>query len=208
MKLLVSKTCPYAQRAWITVNALNLECDIDIIDLKNKPEWFLSLTDYAKVPVLIDDNKRVLWESLVVSNYLNEINGSPLSVNDAFINAINEAWIAQLSTLMGLTPTFMKATNERDRQTAIAFYQQTLQPIESALSDGPYFNGEKFCMIDIFYAPHFVRTLLVDEQSQLNLYEGLPKIKAWANALAAHPAVKKSLVDDFANLYLTNLGLR
>ena len=157
MKLLVSKTCPFAQRAWIVTKALKLDCDIEIIDLKNKPEWFLKLTDFAKVPVLINDEQRVLWESFVVSNYLNELHGYTLSPDDRFASAVNEAWMEHAGLCQPWVYRITTAKNPSERRDAIQAYQKRLLPVENALTTSPYFNGEKFCLVDI-KAPHDVAT--------------------------------------------------
>lgn len=197
MKLVVSKTCPFAQRAWITANALDLKCDIEIINLQDKPEWFLQLTEFAKVPVLIDDKKRVLWESIVVANYLNEVQGYPLSPADRFTNAVNEAWMQHVGGVQSSVYKIASSENASIRHEAASNYQAQLQPLEKALNAEPYFNGKQFCMIDILYAVPFIRAKFIAEHYQLNLYAELPKIAAWAEQLVNHPAVQASTVPDF-----------
>lgn len=201
MKLLVSKTCPFAQRAWITANALKVDCEIEIIDLKNKPDWFLALTDFAKVPVLIDDQQRVLWESMVVSNYLNELHDYKLNPKDRFVNAINDAWIQHVGIVQSLAYHMASAENTTLLEQVCAGFCQQLQPVEKALQAGPYFNGKQFCMIDIFYAPVFLRAKLIAEYYNLDLYANLPKIANWSDQLIEHPAVTATVLPEFAQLF-------
>ena len=42
------------------------------IDLKNKPDWFLKISPYGKVPVLQHDDA-VVYESAVINEYLDEV---------------------------------------------------------------------------------------------------------------------------------------
>jgi glutathione S-transferase len=201
MKLLTSTTCPYAQRAVITANALKLNCEIEYIDLKNKPDWFVELTPFAKVPVMIDNENRVLFESLVVSNYLNQLHGYPLSPKDKFTNAINDAWIQHLSLCMSSLGPIARSENKEQLQEALTDFQKKLQPLEAVLGDGPYFNGEYFFMIDIFYAPLFLRMQESSQHFQVDFYQAFPKVKQWANNLLQHPVVQQSTVDNFSELY-------
>lgn len=207
MKLIVSKTCPFAQRAWITAKAVGCDCDIEIIDLKNKPDWFLALTDFAKVPVLIDDQRRVLWESMVVANYLNELHGSPLTPKDRFTNAVNEAWISQVGAVMSAGGNVTRAQSQSELIEAMAVYQTLLTPLEKAVSKGSFFNGEQFCMIDVFYAPRFLRMSIVEQVLDIDLYKNLPKVKAWVTHVIEHPALKAATVDEFPELFKQNIGL-
>lgn len=201
MKLVVSKTCPYAQRAWITVKALQLDCDIEIIDLQKKPEWFLALTDFAKVPTLIDDEQRVLWESAVVSRYLNELQGYPLSPSDRFINATNEAWLDYVGQCQPFAFKMASSKANEKLQEFVQGYQKKFLLLENALGVGPYFNGEHFCLVDIFYAVIFVRADFAAKRHDVNLYENLPKVAAWSEALLKHPAVQETVVPDFEKLF-------
>jgi glutathione S-transferase len=80
-------------------------------------------------------------------------------------------------------------------------YQAKLLLLERALGAGSYFNGGQFCLVDIFYAVIFVRANLVEQHYQLNLYQDLPKVAAWSQALLEHPAVQASIVSDFESLF-------
>lgn len=201
MKLVVSKTCPYAQRAWITVKALQLDCDIEIIDLQKKPAWFLGLTEFAKVPTLIDDEQRILWESAVISRYLNELAGYPLSPRDRFINATNEAWLEYVGQCQPFAFKMASSKTDVQLQEFVHGYQQKFLLLEHALSTGPYFNGEQFCLVDIFYAVIFVRANFAAQRHDVNLYENLPKAAAWSEAVLQHPAVQATVVPDFETLF-------
>jgi len=59
------------------------------INLSDKPDWFLALNPSGQVPTLEHDDGRVLSESLIAADYLDEIGDSSkvLHPKDAFLKA-------------------------------------------------------------------------------------------------------------------------
>ena len=49
-----------------------IEFDLTAIDLNDKPDWFLEISPYGKVPVL-RHNGAVIFESAVINEYLEEV---------------------------------------------------------------------------------------------------------------------------------------
>ena len=56
LHLISFKTCPFVQRAVITLKHKNIDFEITYIDLADPPDWFLEMSPLNKVPVLkVDD---------------------------------------------------------------------------------------------------------------------------------------------------------
>ncbi|KAK9115770.1 hypothetical protein Sjap_014717 [Stephania japonica] len=49
--------CPFTQRVLLTLEEKNLPYDTKLVDLANKPEWFLKINPEGKVPVIKLDEK-------------------------------------------------------------------------------------------------------------------------------------------------------
>ncbi|KAK4411762.1 putative glutathione S-transferase DHAR2, chloroplastic [Sesamum angolense] len=49
--------CPFTQRVLLTLEEKHLPYDLKLVDLKNKPEWFLSISPEGKVPLIKLDEK-------------------------------------------------------------------------------------------------------------------------------------------------------
>ena len=75
LELVSFKLCPFVQRAVITLLQLRVPYRIQYIDLDAPPEWFLRISPFGKVPVLIVDHRTVLFESAVIIDL--EVIGSP-----------------------------------------------------------------------------------------------------------------------------------
>ena len=63
--------CPFVQRSVITLEEKGVKYNIKYIELENKPDWFLAISPFGKVPVL-QVNDKVLFESAVINEYLDE----------------------------------------------------------------------------------------------------------------------------------------
>src|SRR3954471_2724596 len=99
-KLVSFPICPYVQRAVITLKFKKVPFEIEYIDLKNKPEWFLKLSPLGKVPILIIDNgKEVIFESTVINELLDEVTPPATLSKDPVIKAKERAWIIFADTL-------------------------------------------------------------------------------------------------------------
>ena len=48
-----------------------LPFELTEVDLSNKPDWFLKVSPYGKVPVIVDDGETI-YESAIINEYLEE----------------------------------------------------------------------------------------------------------------------------------------
>lgn len=204
LELISFKTCPFVQRAVITLGYKNVEHTITFIDLADPPEWFLELSPLAKVPVLKVDGE-VLFESAVINEYLDEITGGELQPQDPLERAKNRAWVEFASNMLGNSYMMTNATDkekyEKYRDTLVS----QLQRLELRLGEGPWFNGEHFSLADTAFAPLFTHDAIANYRFSLVNPASMPKVNAWSKQLLALPAVKDSVVSDFDSIYLARL---
>ncbi len=90
LKLISHKLCPYVQRAVISLTEKGVPFERVDIDLDNKPDWFLKISPLGKVPVLQVGDK-VVFESAVILEYLEEIQPKPLHPKDPLTRAEHRA---------------------------------------------------------------------------------------------------------------------
>jgi glutathione S-transferase len=202
LHLISFKTCPFVQRAVITLKHKNIDFDITYIDLADPPDWFLELSPLAKVPVLKVDDE-VLFESAVINEYLDEITGGQLQPREPLARAKNRAWIEFASNMLG-NLYMMKMSKDEDRYNK---YRDLLvsqfNRVEKRLGDGPWFNGAEFSLADIAFAPLFRQNSVAENKLSVLDPETMPRVAAWAQRLLALPEVRDSVVDEFEDLYLS-----
>ena len=91
--------CPYAQRSALVLYSKNIPFETVNVNLKSKPKWFLELNPLGKVPVIILPNKEILFESEIVSDYLDETFNveNKLSADDTLQRAKDKRDVALFS---------------------------------------------------------------------------------------------------------------
>jgi len=201
LHLISFKTCPFVQRAVITLKHKNIDFDITYIDLADPPDWFLEMSPLGKVPVLKVDDE-ILFESAVINEYLDEITGGELQPKDALARARNRAWIEFASNMIG-NLYMMKMSKDLERYEKYRnLLVSQLQRVEKHLGDGPWFNGEQFTLADTAFAPLFRQDSVAGGKLSVIDADSMPKVSAWAQRLLALPEVRDSVVDEFEDLYL------
>ncbi len=202
LHLISFKTCPFVQRAVITLKHKNIDFDITYIDLADPPDWFLEISPLAKVPVLKVDDE-ILFESAVINEYLDEITGGELQPKEPLARAKNRAWIEFASNMLG-NLYMMKMSKDEERYSK---YRERLvsqlERVEKRLGYGPWFNGAEFSLADTAFAPFFKQDSVADGSLSVINPATMPRTVAWAEHLLALPEVRDSVVDEFEDLYLS-----
>lgn len=197
------------QRAVIALRAKGIDFDVTYINLREKPDWFLKLSPHGKVPVLVVD-EQPLFESNAIAEYLDEATEPRLHPEDLVKRARNRAWTDFVPDFSrGLRGTYYTKTRE-ESDAGIEGAEKVLQKLEDAIAsdrgnDGPYFNGDKLCLVDAAYAPFLQRFTMADRKLGTGLLDKFPKVKAWCAALLANDAISGSVANNFEQEFIANL---
>ena len=76
VEIFSAEVCPYAQRTRMVLVEKGVDFTLREVDLANKPDWFLEVSPYSKVPV-IRHQGRVVYESANINEYLDEVYPEP-----------------------------------------------------------------------------------------------------------------------------------
>lgn len=204
LHLISFKTCPFVQRAVITLKHKNIDFDITYIDLADPPGWFLEMSPLKKVPVLKVDDE-ILFESAVINEYLDEITGGDLQPKDPLERAKNRAWIEFASDMLGNMFMMKTAKDEAGFRKYRDLLVDQLGRVEKRLGDGPWFNGEQFTLADTAFAPLFRHLAVADNRLSMLDPETMPRVTAWSKRLLELPEVRDSVVEDFDVLFVERL---
>jgi len=204
LHLISFKTCPFVQRAVITLRFKNIDFDITYIDLSDPPDWFLEISPLGKVPILkVDDD--ILFESAVINEYLDDITDGELQPKEPLARARNRAWIEFASNMLDNLYMMKMSKDEAQYQKYRDLLVSQLHRVEKNLGDGPWFNGENFSLADTAFAPLFRQDSVADNKLSVIDPASMPRIDAWSRRLLALPAVQGSVVDEFEALYIAAL---
>ena len=210
--MLVSfKTCPWVQRAAIALREKGMEFEFRHIDADNRPDWFLAISPHKKVPVLRIDDKISLFESNAICEYLDEMVPPRLHPEDPVVRAINRAWTDYVPTFADAVTATGYASSEADYVKAAEKIPVVMDRLEKALEkqgSGPFFNGQKYSLVDAAYAPFLQRYLFLDRVKKLGYLEKFPRLKAWTEALMKRPSTHSFPEAEFEQMYRDNLKRR
>lgn len=201
LELISSKLCPFFQRALIVLNYKNISHKITFIDLENLPKWFIKISPHKKVPILKINNKDVLFEASVISEYIDDITQSTMKPNDALQLAKNRAWIEFSTQCIIDQFILLQKTNKKEYETQLNRLITNLKLVEEEINFHPYFNGDQLNLIDTAYAPLFMRYKIINSIAPVFTSSEFPMLSAWSDVLLSLDVVKKSFVDDFSILY-------
>ena len=201
LELISTKRCPFVQRSVITLNHKGIEHRMTFVDLDDPPDWFKEISPLGKVPVLRVDKKAVIFESAVINEYLDDVTPGQLHPADPLQRAINKSWIEFGGGCCSLTFDLMVAPDRESYENIVADLADRLARVEEVFGDGPYFNGEKFALIDAAYAPIFIRLDVFGDLLGIRITEDLPKLHAWRQCLLALPEVQKARVPELPDLF-------
>ena len=201
LELISFKICPFVQRSVIILLEKQIEFDITYIDIKSPPEWFLKISPFGKVPVLRAEGT-VLFESAVINEYLDETHPPSLHPADPLRRAHNRAWIEFGSVLNFAQHDLLFAKDKSSYDTLYEKIRGNLRLLESQLGEGPFFNGDRFALVDAAYAPPLMRFNLIEQYHAFGVLEGCDKLRAWSDILLERDSVKRSVVEDFPQRYV------
>jgi len=199
LELVSHPLCPYVQRAAIALAEKGVPFRRTNIDLADKPAWFLAISPLGKVPLLRTQGE-VLFESAAIVEYLEDTQAPPLHPSDALKRAQHRGWIEFGSGLLNDVWNFYVAPDEATMRAKAAVVRQKFERIETALTDGPYFDGARFTLVDAVFAPVFRYWNAFDRIGEFGMLGGLPKVAAWRAALAARPSVRAAVGTDYDEL--------
>lgn len=196
LTLISHALCPYVQRAAIALAEKGVPFERIDIDLADKPDWFLALSPLGKVPVL-KVGERVIFESAVILEYLEETQPNPLHPADPLTRAEHRAWIEFGSALLADIWGFYTAAEAAGAEAKAAAMAAKFARLEDRLAAGPWFDGADFSLVDAAFAPVLRYFDLFDAIGDFGILDGKPRVAAWRRSLAARPSVRGAVAPDY-----------
>jgi glutathione S-transferase len=191
-----ASVCPFAQRTLILLNEKNIDYQLIEIDLDNKPDWFIKISPYGKVP-LIKHNNQYIYESSIINEYLEEIFPQPSFLShDATIRAFMRIWIAYCNS--EFIPVYYKLllTQEKDKYPKLrnslmeSLYYIEKEGFGKFCKNRDYFFGENISLVDISFYPFFERFVTNEYYRDIKIPDDCHCIRKWILTMRERPAVK------------------
>ncbi|XP_050211173.1 glutathione S-transferase DHAR2-like [Mercurialis annua] len=136
--------CPFSQRVLLTLEEKKISYKLHLINLTDKPQWFLEISPEGKVPVLKVDEKWVS-DSDVIVKILEEKYPVPSLVTPPEYASVG-------SKMFSAFVKFLKSKNPDDGSEQAVLVE--LKALEEHLkAHGPFIAGEKVTAADLSLAP-------------------------------------------------------
>lgn len=201
MKVISFKICPFVQRVTALLAAKNIPHQIEFINLRDKPQWFLDISPHGQVPVVIADNGAAIFESDAIAEYLEEAYPPLQPGIPPEEKAAHRAWsyLAVKHYLVQCGAQRSPDANtleERGGKLGIAFDR-----MESQLGDTPFFGGGDIGMVDISWLTLLHRAAIIEKRAGYDFVGGRPKLKQWQKNLMQTGLAEKSVAADFEEAF-------
>lgn len=136
--------CPFAQRVLLTLEEKHLPYEMKLVNLSDKPQWFLDINPEGKVPVLKLDDKWIP-DSDVITQKLEEKYTTPSFVTPPEYTSVGSK----------IFPSFIKFLKSKDpNDGSEQALLDELRALDQHLKEhGPFIGGENVCAADLSLAP-------------------------------------------------------
>lgn len=191
-----ANVCPFAQRTRMVLLEKGVEFSVTEIDLRDKPDWFLEVSPYGKVP-LVKHGGNTLYESAIINEYLDEVYPQvQLLPEDAGAKAIARIWIDYCNTQF--IPTYYRllmTQDEEKRATLRDKVEDQLRFVEEhglgkLQGDGPYWMGADLTLVDLTWYPFMERFPVAEHYRGVKIPDECTRLKAWFATMNERDSVK------------------
>ncbi|XP_070058163.1 glutathione S-transferase DHAR2-like [Nicotiana tomentosiformis] len=136
--------CPFSQRALLTLEEKKVPYKMHLINVSDKPKWFLEVNPEGKVPVIKFDEKWIPDSDVIVGLLEEKYPNPSLSTPPEFASVGSKIFPSFVS--------FLKSKDASDG-TEQALLDELKALEEHLKAHGPYVNGANICSVDLSLAP-------------------------------------------------------
>ncbi|KAH7672682.1 Glutathione dehydrogenase (ascorbate) protein [Dioscorea alata] len=137
--------CPFSQRVLLTLEEKKVPYEMKLINVSDKPEWFLEISPEGKVPVLQSHGGEWVPDSDVITQIIEEKYPSPSLVTPPACASVGSK----------IFPSFVKflLSNDPSDGSEQALVDELHGLDEHLKEHGPFINGENISAVDLSLAP-------------------------------------------------------
>lgn len=201
IELITAEVCPYAQRTHMALIEKGLDFERREVDLADKPEWFVKVSPYSKVPVVKIGDK-VVWESAIINEFIDEsFPDKPMMPADPFRRAQARIWIDFCNTRWvehsyDLLYAREKAEQDALREKVVADLRWMEFEGMARLSDGPFWMGSEITLVDLTFYPFFERFGALSYYRGVQIPDDCLRIIRWLEIMRVRKSVLETMHDD------------
>ena len=202
MKLFGSPFSPYVRKARVLLAEKNIECEFVIEDPWPAESRIPAMNPLGKVPVLQIGPEKFFFESVLVTHYLDNLDGKPLQPKDAAGYWQSQWWQALGQGIIdaGIARVFeTRRPEEKQMPEKMAREEQriarAIDLAEKTMKENSEFLlGNRFGLADIVMG---VAMQYTDFRYAHDWRSRAPKLAKWLAGVAARPSFEETLPPGF-----------
>ncbi len=203
------KLCPFTHMSLILCVKNHIPFDVSYINPANIPGWLKDISPNEEVPVLKVDTDTVIFESSVIMAFINDISDNNLEPKEAKAKAFNRAWQSFAGSFFKELFTITTTKKQTDFDLSKKNMLAKLDKVAHIKSENRFFNDDNFSLVDVAYAPFFLRLDLLNSWTNNALsIKHLEKITAWQKNILAEDFVLDATPKGLEDIYLANIEQR
>ncbi|MCP5142371.1 MAG: glutathione S-transferase N-terminal domain-containing protein [Gammaproteobacteria bacterium] len=153
MTLFTSPECPYSHRVRMVLAEKDIAHEVETVDPDNLPDEVVELNPYREVPLLLD-RELVLYESMVIMEYLDErFPHPPLMPVDPVSRAMKRLTIARVQRDWYGLIADLESSDDKIATRARKAMRDSLTDSAEAFGISQFFMSEEITMADCLIAP-------------------------------------------------------
>jgi glutathione S-transferase len=203
--------CPFCQRIEILLSLKDLvgAVDFGVIDITvPRPQWLLDHTGgTTALPILVDEEERVLKESLVILRYIEDrFPERQIARTDPYERAVEGMMIAREGPFAGAGYVMvMNRDRARTETLRAALHDQYRWLNEFLMRHNPHGTWlfDRFGLAEVVFTPLMMRFWFLDHYEGFALPDtpDFARVARWREACLAHPAAQQVSYDQIVKLY-------
>lgn len=167
--------CPFCQRVLLTLEEKEIPYDMKLVNLSNKPEWFLQISPEGKVPVARLEEKWVADSDDITQLVEEKFPDPPLSFPPEKATIGSKIF----STFIG----FLKSKDPHDG-TEEALLSELKSFDDYIKVNGPFINSHKISAADLSLAPKLYHMeIALGHYKNWSIPESLPYLKSYMKSV-------------------------
>ncbi|XP_072984796.1 probable glutathione S-transferase DHAR1, cytosolic [Typha latifolia] len=177
--------CPFCQRVLLTLEEKKIPYELKLIDLSNKPDWFLKINPEGKVPVFNWGDGQWVPDSDVITQMIEEKYLKPSLVTPSDYSSVG-------SKIFSSFIKFLKSKDPKDGSEQALLDE--LRSLDEHLKDhGPFINGENISGVDLSLAPKlFHLEIALDHFKSWKIPENLTFVHSYMKLLFTRESFVKT----------------
>ncbi|XP_042500378.1 glutathione S-transferase DHAR3, chloroplastic-like [Macadamia integrifolia] len=167
--------CPFCQRVLLTLEEKHLAYDLKLVDLSNKPEWFLKFSTEGKVPVIKLDEKWIADSDVITQSLEEKYPNPPLGIPPEKASVGSKIF----STFIG----FLKSKDPNDG-TEQALLSELTSFNDYIKENGPFINGKEVSAADFSLGPKLYHLeIALGHYKNWSVPDSLPYVKSYMKTI-------------------------